>query len=358
MTVTASTRPSRPGGAGGDLVEGGQVLPALDGALATVVTGVPLAVATLAVAALAPAAALAPQTMAVAAPVVLTLAVLVGLPHGAVDLAQPDLGSGPARTRALVGLGYLAAFAAAIAAWWRWPLTTLLALLALSVVHFGTADDVIARWRTGTTPARWHRLVRVLALGGIPVVAPFALHPAEIAPLVAHLAPGGLPLLHQAAVVAGGVVAVAAVTTTVLAWRGGDRPGAAEPVLLTALFVLVPALVAFALYFGLWHSLRHVARILGADLAAHRLPPSTRALSGAVARFARMALLPTLIAVATLAALVVVTGSGALVAVLVLVLSLTVPHAAVVAWQDVHLRLRTAPSPRRRDRRPATSARP
>lgn len=42
MTVTASPRPTRPGGVGGDLVEGGQILPTLDGALATLVTSAPL----------------------------------------------------------------------------------------------------------------------------------------------------------------------------------------------------------------------------------------------------------------------------------------------------------------------------
>ena len=342
MTLTASPRPSGPGGAGEPLVEGGQELPALDGALAVLVTVVPLVVAALAVVLLGPAAALGPGTLEVAAPLVLTLAVLVGLPHGAVDLVQPDLGSGPARTRALVGLGYLGAFLAAVAAWWRWPLAALLALLALSVVHFGTADDVVARWRTGTTPALGHRAVRVLALGGIPVVAPFALHPGEIAPLVARLAPGGLPVLHRTALVAGAVVAVAAATTAVTAWRSGDRVGAGEPLLLAALFATVPSLLAFALYFGLWHSQRHVGRILGADLAAHHLPATARALRGAAGRFVRTALLPTLIAVTALVVLVAVTGSGALEAALVLVLSLTVPHAAVVAWQDAHLRLHAA----------------
>ena len=351
----ASPRSTGPGGVG-EPVGGGQVLPALDGALAVLVTGVPLAVAAAAVALLAPAAALAPGSLAVAAPLVLTLAVLVGLPHGAVDLAQPDLGSGPARTRALIGLAYLGSFAAAVAAWWRWPLATLLALLALSVVHFGTADDVIARWRTASTPPRRDRVVRVLALGGIPVTAPFALHPAQIAPLVAHLAPGGLPVMHRAAVAVAAVVAVAAAGTAVTAWRRGDRPGAAEPLLLAALFVAVPPLLAFALYFGLWHSLRHVGRILGADVAVHRCGASARAVRGALARFARTAALPTLIALAGLGVLVVATGSGALVAALVLVLSLTVPHAAVVAWQDAHLRLRGDDRPDRLDRAGAGAA--
>ena len=348
MTLTTSpgragARPGTPGDVEVRPVEGGQHLPALDGALAGLVTATPLVAAALAVAVLAPVAAFAPpQALAIAGPLVLTVAVLVGLPHGAVDLAQPDLGSGPPRARALVGLGYLGAFAVAVAAWWLWPLATLLGLLALSVLHFGTADDVVARWRIGRTPPAAVRAVRVVALGGIPVTAPFALHPGQVAPLVARLAPGAMPVVHQVAVVAGALVALAAVATVAGAWRSGDRVGALEPAVLVALFALVPSLLAFAVYFGLWHSLRHVGRILGADLAAHHAPPTARALRSALGRFVRTAALPTAIAVAALAVLVAVTGSGALVAALVLVLSLTVPHAAVVAWQDTHLHLRPA----------------
>ncbi len=326
-------------------VDGGQHLPPLGGALRTLVVTTPLVAATAAPLLLAPAAALAPSTLTVLAPVVLAAAVLVGLPHGAVDLVQPDLGSGPMRRRALLGLAYLAATGAAIAAWWAWSLPTLLALLALSVVHFGTADDVISRWRTGATPSGLVRALRVLALGGLPVTVPFALHPAAVAPVVDRLAPGGLPVVRPVALVALVPIVAAAVATLIVALRSGDRVGALEPVLLGAMFATVSPLLAFAVYFGLWHSLRHVGRIVGADLgagpgergAAAVRPITAAAVTGALGRFARTALVPTLVAVAGLAVLVALGGTGALAGALVLVLALTVPHASVVAWQDSRL---------------------
>lgn len=332
----------------------GQRLPHLDGALRSLVVTAPLVAAATALLLLAPAAALAPSTLTVLAPVVLAAAVLVGLPHGAVDLVQPDLGSGPVRRRALLGLVYLAATGAAIAAWWAWSLPTLVALLALSVVHFGTADDVISRWRTGASPSAPVRALRVLALGGLPVAVPFALHPAAVAPVVDRLAPGGLEVLRSLALVALVPIVAAAAATAVLALRSGDRVGALEPALLAAMFVAVSPLLAFAVYFGLWHSLRHVGRIVGADLGAGadpgergraaRFPVTAAAVVGALGRFARTALVPTLVAVAGLGVLVALGGTGAVAGALVLVLALTVPHASVVAWQDS--RLTIAPSRR------------
>lgn len=326
----------------------GQRLRRLDGSLRSLVVTVPLVAAATALLLLAPAAALAPSTLTVLGPVVLGAAVLVGLPHGAVDLVQPDLGSGPLRRRALLGLAYLASTGAAIAAWWAAPLPVLLVLLALSVVHFGTADDVVSRWRTGVTPSALVRGPRVLALGGLPVAVPFALHPAAVAPVVDRLAPGGLPVLRSVALVALVPIVAAAAATVVLALRSGDRVGALEPVLLAAMFVAVSPLLAFAVYFGLWHSLRHVGRIVGADLgerAEHSAAPtrtapvSAAAVVGALGRFGRTALVPTLVAVAGLALLVVLGGTGAVAGALVLVLALTVPHASVVAWQDSRLRI-------------------
>jgi Brp/Blh family beta-carotene 15,15'-monooxygenase len=94
-------------------------------------------------------------------------------------------------------------------------------------------------------------------------------------------------------------------------------------------------LPAFAVYFGGWHALRHVLRLLAADpgnadtLAAGRVAPALR-------RFARQAAGPTAASAAVLA-LLWSTSSGAigfLATDLQLLAALTVPHMAVVAWLD------------------------
>lgn len=76
-------------------------------------------------------------------PALLAVAVLVGLPHGALDTVLLTEGRRPARG-ALVGVGYLSL---AVGTWWvwsRWPFAGLCSLLAVSAAHF--AAGAVQEW--------------------------------------------------------------------------------------------------------------------------------------------------------------------------------------------------------------------
>lgn len=113
-----------------------------------------------------------------------------------------------------------------------------------------------------------------------------------------------------------------------------------ELLLLTAFFMLVPAYLAIGVYFAFWHSIRHLARLHTINsgnakrVAAGRLLRSVGQLT--------LDLLPLTLAALTLlgglylfSAARVVTLEGFVALYLVLVSSLTLPHAVVVAMLDV-----------------------
>ncbi|WP_018334078.1 Brp/Blh family beta-carotene 15,15'-dioxygenase [Actinomycetospora chiangmaiensis] len=120
---------------------------------------------------------------------------------------------------------------------------------------------------------------------------------------------------------------------------GGRRAAAGELALLTALFLVVPPLAAFGLYFGAWHGLRHLARLVALD-PANAADLGQRRLARPVGRVLRQAALPTTAVLAALGVLLAVPGlagravEGLVPAGLALVLALTVPHMAVVAVMD------------------------
>lgn len=268
--------------------------------------------------------------------VLLVVSLLVGLPHGAVDLLRPEVISPTAtpRQRRRAGWAYVGTAAAAALAWVLAPLPVLLVLLVLAAVHFGTADDVSARW-TGWSRPRLLTWVRVTALGGAAVAVPLGVHGDAVHQVLGALSGGQADLVRAVMRAASGVALVAAAVTVADATAHRRWAAAAEPVALVALFVLVTPLVAFAVYFGLWHSWRQVVRMVAAD--ASREATTVRR---AVTALLRTAAPPTAVTVAVLALAVSTTGSALLPIALVAVLCLTVPHGMAVALTDRRLQVR------------------
>ncbi len=284
-----------------------------------------------------------------------TAGLLAGLPHGAVDHLVPSW----ARHRRVLPVpvgrlvaGYLLAAAVMLAVLRLSPLPGLLLFLLLSVAHFGLGEVSYAALRgaptaTGTragtgagqtgAASRLLRAVAVLAWGGTTVLLPLVRWPAQVGPVLDALAPGAGHLLSPGArgVILLVVLAAAAITCAVAVSSGRYR-SAAELGLLVAVFLLVPPLVAFAAYFGAWHSVRHIMRMLAVDPANAADLLKGRA-ARPLRRFARKAALPTAFALATLVALVAVThGHQAFLAAdFALLGALTAPHMLTVAWLDM-----------------------
>ena len=211
-----------------------------------------------AAAAIAATALLPADTATVAA----LLAIIVfGVPHGALD---GEIGRD--RLRPSVGrwwlpvfaIPYLALAACVLVAWRLAPGATLAIFLAASVRHFGE-ETAVPGDRLG-----------VLFAGGVAIAVPSLVHPAATAAILGTVS--GLP----GPALARGLFAAAAVwlvvvAAGVLAAPRDARPALGEPLALAALFVALPPLTAFAIYFVVIHAPAHVARLVRSRTRALRV---------------------------------------------------------------------------------------
>lgn len=276
--------------------------------------------------------AAAPDLARAAGPALLAVGVVVGVPHGALDHLVPSWldrqQDRPTAERlrrvAATVLLYLAAVGGTLAAYVAAPVAITAGLLLLSVVHFGLGDlgyDREAGVRRGTVAGT----LAVVAAGGVPVVLPISLHAGRTDSVLSQLAPALPALLSPAVRIALlAVVLVAAAATAAHALVQRRPVGALEVAAVVALFAVVPPLTAFGVWFGGWHSVRHLARLL------HHVPGSTTAERRRTA--VRAAALPTAGGLALLGALA--AGRAPVGASLLGLLALTVPHAVVVAQLD------------------------
>jgi Brp/Blh family beta-carotene 15,15'-monooxygenase len=301
---------------------------------------VPRCVGVVAVTALLLADLVAPSAVAGAAVGIAVAGALLGLPHGAVDHVVPGwLARRPLPLRSLAALltGYLGVVAVGAVALRLAPPATLVVFLAVAVWHFGRGEVAAAAEAAGRRmPGAREELLTTLAHGLVPVVLPLAMHPQVSRPVLAALAPGVSSPAAGLRTTAAVVVALIAAGATLRLVAGGRRVEAGELVLLTATFAVVHPFAAFGVYFGLWHALRHTARLV--DLAA-----ADGAVRIGVRRFAVQAALPTAGALAVLAGVLVTarlagapaSGASSLLAAEIATLAaLTFPHTGVVTLLD------------------------
>ena len=273
-----------------------------------------------------------------AAWVLLVAGLLIGLPHGAVDHLLPAsrLGWRPVRV-GLFALGYAALAAAAYGLFLAFPGPALGIFVAVSIWHFGSGETVFADLRAGR-PLR-PRVPAALTWGAVVLLLPFARGwgdpGSEVAGLTTALAPGWAAPAPQVADLVSVLVVAAAAGLAVFLLRGRRWLEAGELGLLVALALVVPPLAAFGVYFGAWHALRHLARVLAEDpantpdLAAGRLGRPLR-------RFGWTAAGPTAAVLLVLGLLWADAGTwrAFVVADVPLLAALTLPHVLVVTWQD------------------------
>ncbi len=255
----------------------------------------------------------------------LAAGLLLGLPHGAVDHLVPArrLGWRPARV-ALFALGYALVAAGAWLLFRTAPGPALVAFVALSVWHFGTGESAYADLRAGRPVQR--RGTASVVLGSLVLLVPLARGAEQATPVLAAVVPGSdgtVPAAVVAAVLA--VVLPAAAALGVAHLLEGRWLEAAEVAVLVTLVLAAPPLAALGIWFGCWHAVRHVARLVAEDPA-----------DGALRRFAVAAAAPTAAVLVVLVLLESAGGgwTGLLAAVLPVLAALTVPHALVVAWLD------------------------
>jgi Brp/Blh family beta-carotene 15,15'-monooxygenase len=277
----------------------------------------------------------------VTATVVLVLAglgLVAGVPHGAADHVMAARLAG-GRPMALVAAAYAAV---AVAAWalleWAGPIA-LIAVVALSALHFGLGELQVWRQLTGWRTPRVLAIPLVIAGSGA-LVLPLARSGDQLRGVATAVSPD-LALLIGGARVQICLVAIwlAAALIAVIASLWSRHPTVAlDIVLVGALGILVPPLVAFAVWFGGWHALRHCARILTIEPGCAALVKTGRQRAAAL-RLIWLAAVPSIAALTAVAALGWFTVAASdpavvLAEVLRLLLALTVPHMVVVLWVD------------------------
>ena len=309
--------------------------------------------------ALAPAIAL-PGLPPVAQYVPLVASVLVlGLPHGAVDhlAVARSRGQRPdrravARVFALYGI----VGGAYAVVWFLAPAVAFALFIAVTWFHWGQGDLWALRELAGAGHIRSlpQRVGTVVVRGGLPMLVPLLAFPewyrrvaVDLVGLFAPEAVAALECAFQPTVrlALGAVYGTVLAATLTLGYLRADDAGpwrldAGETAGLVAYFALVPPVFAIGVYFTLWHSLRHVGRLMlvddGATAALGKRDART-----AFARFGRDALPLTLASLALLAGLYwLVPNPPATVPewvglYLVFIAVVTLPHVVVVTLMDV-----------------------
>lgn len=278
---------------------------------------------------------------AITGPVALVVAgfgFLAGVPHGAADQVMAARLSG-VRSMVMIFGGYvgMAAVAWALLEWTG--LVPLLVMVAFSAVHFGLGELEVCRQLTGWRPTRL--IAGAIAVAGCgALLLPLARSGDQLTGVATAISPGLAPLIagRPLEMTLVGIWLTAAVVAVIASLWSGHLGVALDIVLVGALGLFAPPLVAFAVWFGGWHAIRHCARMLTVepDCAALVSSGHNRA---AVVRLIRLAAWPSVAALATVVALgwITVTASDPAVVVaeiLRLLLALTVPHMVVVWWLD------------------------
>jgi Brp/Blh family beta-carotene 15,15'-monooxygenase len=262
-------------------------------------------------------------------------ALAVGIPHGALDhfVTVPRTNK---KSMFVFIFVYVLVACAAVLAILKWNVLGFQIVVLMSLVHFGVGDSAFLNELDRLKEKSSYRLPTpfvVLAFGSIPVVLPLinSLSTSALAQVNTNLVNWhqGFDESLRAIVLVLFIVAVAALVITK---RFRD---VIDLLLLTALAVLTPPLIAFAVYFGCWHAMRHTARltlVLPESLSAFEQGNALKAFWSAV-----LPGTPALIGAFILAAGLWIYGNvdkSFFWFVLTIVWALTVPHMIVTAKLD------------------------
>jgi Brp/Blh family beta-carotene 15,15'-monooxygenase len=268
--------------------------------------------------------------------VIALIALAIGIPHGALDHLI-TLPRSSFKKMALFITIYVAVAVIAVIALLTWNVVGFILVVVMSAVHFGIGDAAFISEidRRGEETKRFQKYLYATAAGTLPVVIP----------LVSDKSTSALEKVNPALVdwhqglnndLLLWVMLITAFALLRLVQRRRDGE-AIDLVLLYLLAVTAPPLVAFAVYFGCWHAMRHTARL------TLTLPSSQEAFTNGSAKraFIRAVLpgTPALVGTFVIAALIVLLRGDSLDdqflwVSLVVVWALTVPHMAVTARLD------------------------
>jgi beta-carotene 15,15'-dioxygenase len=267
--------------------------------------------------------------------VIAIVALAIGIPHGALDHLVTLPKSRPIVMACFIAIYVLVAIVAVVAIL-NFNVVGFVFVLVMSAVHFGIGDAAFISELDRRRPVavRLPRAIYAVSAGSIPVLIPLVNSASTDA--LAQVNPS-LINWHQGydQEILTVVITIACISIARLIVRKRIRD-AADIGLLLALALLTPPLIAFALYFGCWHAMRHTARL------TLSLETSQRAYVAGNIRsaFLRAVIpgIPALVGTFFIAAILAIRGQefndDFFWMALVVVWALTVPHMAVTAKLD------------------------
>ena len=263
------------------------------------------------------------------------IALAVGIPHGALDHLVTLPKSKP-RTMILFIFIYVAIAAISVIAILMFNTAGFIVVVLMSATHFGIGDAAFLSEmdRRSDVKRKLPRIAYALASGFIPVVIPLVNSASsdalkKVNPAIMNWHGRFASQLLIAA------IAVGIASTLTLIYLGRLRE-AVDIALLLTLSLVTPPLIAFAVYFGCWHAMRHTARLtlsLESSQRAYEEKNLLRAFSRAVYPG-----VPALVGTFAIAAGLAIVGqefdNDFFWMALVVVWALTVPHMMVTARLD------------------------
>jgi Brp/Blh family beta-carotene 15,15'-monooxygenase len=270
--------------------------------------------------------------------VIALIALAIGIPHGALDHLITLPRSAPMKMALFIAI-YVAIAVAAVWAILEWNVYGFYVVVIMSALHFGIGDAAFLAERDrakneGRSP-RLAQLLYALAGGITPVLIPLVNDQSSAAlaavnPALIDWDGGRGDDFYRLAL----ILLLLAIVVQVISRRLRD---AIDLILLGTLAITTPPLIAFAVYFGTWHAIRHTARLtlnLKKSQRAYEEGNSSRAVRSAV-----IPGVPALLGTLVVAAALVFFGENNftddfLWLLLVVIWALTVPHMMVTAKMD------------------------
>lgn len=192
----------------------------------------------------------------------ISLMVIFGLPHGALDGAIIFQRCSAYWPRTLLLFAYLCVCAVCVLLWVNLPTVCLAVFLGMSMWHFGQSDQSHSDY---TVRHIW----RVVSDGGIWVLLlPFS-HQSAVHELFIVLGADGGVIMQTInwLIIPWSILALVNVAVLIL---NGDAKAAIRSLSFAVLSILMAPLWSLCIYFCAWHSRRHISRIMS-DLSSPRL---------------------------------------------------------------------------------------
>ena len=267
--------------------------------------------------------------------VVAVIALAIGIPHGALDHLVTLPKSQPTKMAIFI-VTYVAVAIVAVVGILKFNTVGFILVLFMSAIHFGIGDAAfISEIDKRTHPEKkLNRWFYIPAAGFTPVFIPLVNSASTEA--LASVNPA-LINWHQgfdSEILI--LVSAFAVLSIAVMFMGKRKREGVDLTLLLLLAHLAPPLIAFAVYFGCWHAMRHTARLtlsLPKCIESLNLGLNRKAFSSAV-----IPGLPALVGTFVVAAVLALSGQSFsdefFWMALVVVWALTVPHMVVTAKLD------------------------